>query len=111
MAIAAEKGVGLLFEASVSGGIPIIRALQQGLCANELTSVQGILNGACNDILTNMSERSLPFAQVLAEATAKGYAEPDPTYDIEGYDTAHKIAILASLAFGGDRGQVSTSDI
>lgn len=102
MALAAEKGVGLLFEASVGGGIPIIRALQQGLCANELTSVQGILNGTCNFILTHMSERGLPFAQVLAEATAKGYAEPDPTYDIEGYDTAHKIAILASLAFGMD---------
>jgi homoserine dehydrogenase len=102
MALAEKQGVGLLFEASVGGGIPIIRSLQQGLCANELTSIQGILNGTCNYILTNMSERGLPFAQVLEEAKAKGYAEPDPTYDIEGYDTAHKIAILASLAFGMD---------
>ena len=100
--LAAEKGVGLLFEAAVGGGIPIIRALQQGLAANELVSVMGILNGTCNYILTRMSEAGLPFDEALAEATAKGYAEPDPTYDIEGYDTAHKIAILASLAFGMD---------
>ncbi|MFA5190636.1 MAG: homoserine dehydrogenase [Verrucomicrobiia bacterium] len=102
MALAEEKNVGLLFEASVGGGIPIIRALQQGLCANELTSVQGILNGTCNYILTRMGEREMPFSQALDEAKSHGYAEPDPTYDIEGYDTAHKIAILASLAFGMD---------
>lgn len=100
--IAEEQGVGLLYEAAVGGGIPIIRTLQQGLAANELTSVMGILNGTCNYILTRMSATGLPFDQALEEATAKGYAEPDPTYDIEGYDTAHKIAILASLAFGMD---------
>lgn len=102
MAIAREQGVGLLFEAAVAGGIPIIRTLQQGLAANELTCIEGILNGTCNYILTRMSEEELSFEQALAEAKEKGYAEPDPTYDIEGLDTAHKIAILASLAFGMD---------
>ncbi|MCL5270134.1 MAG: homoserine dehydrogenase, partial [bacterium] len=102
LALAEEKGVGLLFEAAVGGGIPIIRALQQGLSANALTEICGILNGTCNYILTQMSERRLSFAEALAEAQFNGYAEPDPTYDIEGYDTAHKLAILASLAFGMD---------
>ena len=102
LALAAEQGVGLLFEAAVGGGIPIIRTLQQGLAANELTCVMGILNGTCNYILTRMSQTGLPFADALSEAMKLGYAEPDPTYDIEGYDTAHKIAILASLAFGMD---------
>jgi len=102
MALAAQNNVGLLFEAAVGGGIPIIRILEQGLAANELTSVQGILNGTCNYILTRMTQSALPFDQALGEAKAKGYAEPDPTYDIEGYDTAHKTAILASLAFGMD---------
>ena len=100
--LADEQGVGLLFEASVAGGIPIIRAFQQGLCASELTSVQGILNGTCNYILTRMGEEGLEFDMVLADAQKLGYAEPDPTYDIQGYDTAHKTAILASLAFGMD---------
>jgi homoserine dehydrogenase len=102
LALAAEHHVGLLFEAAVGGGIPIIRTLQQGLPANTLTSVMGILNGTCNYILTRMVESGLPFSEALEEAKAKGYAEPDPTYDIEGYDTAHKTAILASLAFGMD---------
>lgn len=102
LATARENGVGLLFEAAVGGGIPIIRALEQGLCANEFTSVQGILNGTCNYILTQMAERGIDFQTALDEAQAEGYAEPDPTYDIEGYDTAHKTAILASLAFGMD---------
>jgi homoserine dehydrogenase len=102
LALADEQGVGLLFEASVGGGIPIIRVLQQGLCANALTSVQGILNGTCNYILTRMGDEGLSFDAVLADAKNLGYAEPDPTYDIEGYDTAHKTAILASLAFGMD---------
>lgn len=101
-ALAQEKGVALLFEAAVGGGIPIIRALEQGLCANAISSVQGIINGTANYILTQMEERGIPFETALAEAQAKGYAEPDPTYDIEGYDTAHKIAVLASLAFGMD---------
>ncbi len=100
--LAARNGVGLLFEAAVGGGIPIIRALQQGLAANEMTAVQGILNGTCNYILTRMSERGLPFDEALGEAQDLGYAEPDPTFDIEGHDTAHKTAILASLAFGMD---------
>jgi homoserine dehydrogenase len=103
MALAESKGVGLLFEAAVAGGIPIIRALQQGLTANRIDSVQGILNGTCNYILTRMSrEEGVSFKKVLGDAQKKGYAEPDPTYDIEGYDTAHKTAILASLAFGMD---------
>ena len=102
LALARERGVGLLYEAAVGGGIPIIRALQQGLAANSLTNVQGILNGTCNYILTRMASLGESFDTVLAKAKAKGYAEPDPTYDIEGYDTAHKIAILASMAFGMD---------
>lgn len=101
-ALAAEKGVAILFEAAVGGGIPIIRSLQQGLCANELTSIQGIINGTANYILTRMDQDGLAFDAALAEAQRLGYAEPDPTYDVEGHDTAHKIAILASLAFGMD---------
>lgn len=99
MELARTQGVALLFEASVGGGIPIIRALQQGLCANVITSIQGIINGTSNYILTQMEERGITFRKALNEAQAKGYAEPDPRLDIEGYDTAHKIAILASLAF------------
>ncbi|MGB9690992.1 MAG: homoserine dehydrogenase [Candidatus Sumerlaeaceae bacterium] len=100
--VAAEHDVALLFEASVGGGIPIIRALELGLTANRLLSVYGIVNGTCNYILTNMAEEHKAFDTVLAEAQARGYAEPDPTFDIEGYDTAHKTAILASLAFQQD---------
>lgn len=102
IALASEKGVGLLYEAAVGGGIPIIRTLQQGLSANAFTSVQGILNGTCNYILSRMADEGIAFNDVLRVAQEKGYAEPDPTYDIEGYDTAHKTAILASLAFGMD---------
>ncbi len=100
--IADKHNVALLFEASVGGGIPIIRSLELGLTANRLLSVYGIVNGTCNYILTNMAEEHKSFDTVLAEAQAHGYAEPDPTYDIEGYDTAHKTAILASLAFQRD---------
>jgi homoserine dehydrogenase len=100
--LAEENGVGLYFEASVGGGIPIIRALQTGLSANRIQRVMGILNGTCNFILTAMAREGRDFQDVLAEAQANGYAEPDPTYDIEGYDTAHKTAVLASLAFGQD---------
>lgn len=100
--IADNSGTALLFEASVGGGIPIIRALELGLSANQLLSVYGIVNGTCNYILTNMAEEHKAFDTVLAEAQAHGYAEPDPTFDIEGYDTAHKTAILASLAFQMD---------
>lgn len=102
LAVAAEQGVGLLYEAAVGGGIPIIRALQQGLPVNTFSSIVGILNGTCNYILTEMAERDLSFEDALAEAKEKGYAEPDPTYDIEGYDTGHKMAILASLISGMD---------
>lgn len=108
LALAKEKGVGLLFEASVGGGIPIIRAMQQGLCANQIVLIQGIINGTCNYILTQMEERGITFRKALNEAQAKGYAEPDPKLDIEGFDTAHKIAILASLAFNME---ISAKDV
>jgi len=100
METAREHGVALLFEASVGGGIPIIRVLQQGLAANRITAIYGILNGTTNYILTRMAGMGLSFAAALAEAQEKGYAEPDPRFDIEGLDTAHKTAILAWLAFG-----------
>lgn len=99
---AEENNVALLFEASVGGGIPIIRALQTGLEANNIVKVAGILNGTCNYILTNMEQAGRAFDDVLKEAQELGFAEPDPTYDIEAYDTAHKTAILASLAFQQD---------
>lgn len=102
MALAKKNNVGLLYEAAVAGGIPIIRTLEQGLAANTISSVMGILNGTCNYILTRMGEADLSFDKALDEAQKLGYAEPDPTYDIEGYDTAHKTAILSSLAFGMD---------
>jgi homoserine dehydrogenase len=102
LATAHQHGAALLFEASVGGGIPIIRALQTGLSANRIRRVFGIVNGTCNYILTSMADRGKTFDAMLAEAQANGYAEPDPTYDIEGYDTAHKTAVLAQLAFGQD---------
>ncbi len=90
----------LLFEAAVAGGIPIIKALREGLAANQITRVAGILNGTCNYILTAMREQRREFADVLAEAQALGYAEADPATDIDGVDAAHKLAILSALAFG-----------
>jgi homoserine dehydrogenase len=99
---AVQHHAALLIEASVGGGIPVIRALELGLTANRLMSVYGIVNGTCNYILTNMAEEHKAFDTVLAEAQAHGYAEPDPTFDIEGYDTAHKTAVMASLAFQQD---------
>ena len=90
----------LLFEAAVAGGIPIIKALREGLAANRIDRVAGILNGTCNYILTAMREQRREFADVLAEAQALGYAEADPATDIDGTDAAHKLAILAALAFG-----------
>jgi homoserine dehydrogenase len=84
----------------VAGGIPVIKALREGLAGNHITRVAGILNGTCNYILTVMRERGLQFAEVLAEAQALGYAESDPSFDIDGIDAAHKLAILAALAFG-----------
>lgn len=98
---AAEKNhVDLLFEASVGGGIPIIRPLKQCLAANQISEVMGIVNGTTNYMLTKMTNEQMDFADVLAEAQAKGYAETDPTADIGGWDAARKIAILSSIAFG-----------
>ena len=101
LAEAAERaGVTLAFEAAVAGGIPVIKALREGLAANRIVSVAGILNGTCNYILTRMTEEGSDFAAVLADAQRLGYAEADPAFDIDGVDAAHKLAILAALAFG-----------
>lgn len=101
LARAAEAaGVTLAFEAAVAGGIPIVKALREGLAANRIERLYGILNGTCNFILTDMSNSGREFQDVLDEAQALGYAEADPSFDIDGIDTAHKLAILASLAFG-----------
>lgn len=98
---AAEKAnVGVGFEASVAGGIPIIKVIREGLVANRIKAVYGIINGTTNYILTKMTEERREFAEVLGEAQRLGYAEADPTYDIEGIDSAHKLAILASLSYG-----------
>lgn len=99
-ALAEKTGAPLRFEAAVAGGIPIIKALREGLAGNDVTAVRGILNGTCNYILTRMEHEGLAFDDVLADAQRLGYAEADPTFDIDGIDTAHKTAILASLAFG-----------
>jgi homoserine dehydrogenase len=96
---ARRRGVLLGFEAAVAGGLPIIRALRDGLCANRVLSLHGIVNGTSNFILTKMTDEGRRFAEVLREAQAAGYAEADPTLDIEGIDSAHKLQILASLAF------------
>jgi homoserine dehydrogenase len=95
-----QHGRAIAFEGAVGGGIPIIAALSQGLAANQILSLQGILNGTCNYILTEMTEQGRGYAEVLAEAQAKGYAEADPTLDVDGTDSAHKLAILAQIAFG-----------
>lgn len=101
LAEAAEaQGVVLAFEAAVAGGIPIIAALRSGLAANRITKVAGILNGTCNYILTSMEKTGRDYADVLAEAASLGYLEADPALDIDGIDAGHKVAILASLAFG-----------
>lgn len=99
-ALAEKNGVELNFEAAVAGGIPVIKTLRESLAGNGITRVYGILNGTCNYILTTMQEEGRAFADVLAEAQAKGYAEADPTFDIGGFDTAHKLTLLTSLAFG-----------
>ena len=98
--LANKKQVRLLFEASVAGGIPIIKSLEQGLSANNIESLAGIINGTVNFILTDMKEKGRDFDDVLKEAQALGYAEEDPTFDIEGIDAAHKLSILAAIAFG-----------
>jgi homoserine dehydrogenase len=101
LARAAEgAGVALMFEASVAGGIPIISALRAGLAANKLSRVYGILNGTCNYILTEMRRTGREFDDVLREAQTLGYAESDPSFDVDGIDAAHKLAVLAAVAFG-----------
>ena len=99
-AAAHEKGVMVAFEAAVAGGIPIIKALREGLTANRIQWIAGIINGTTNFILSEMRDKGLPFDVVLKEAQRLGYAETDPTFDIEGVDAAHKITILSALAFG-----------
>ncbi len=96
---AAEKGVTVAYEAAVAGGIPIIKALREGLASNRIEWLAGIINGTGNFILTEMGDKNRDFADVLKEAQEKGYAEADPTFDVEGIDAAHKLVILASLAF------------
>ena len=99
-AAAREKGVMVAFEAAVAGGIPIIKALREGLTANRIQYIAGIINGTTNYILSEMRERGLDFATALAGAQALGYAEADPTFDVEGIDAAHKLTIMSAIAFG-----------
>ena len=99
-ALAEAKGVPLLFEAAVMGGVPAVKMLREAMVGDEVRSVAGILNGTCNYILTEMEATGRSFADVLAEAQRLGYAEADPTMDVGGFDAAHKISILAALAFG-----------
>ncbi len=101
LALAAERqGVALQYEAAVAGGIPIVKALREGLAANRIERVYGILNGTCNYILTDMRRNRREFKDALADAQRLGYAEADPSFDVDGIDAGHKLAILASLAFG-----------
>ena len=99
-AAAHRKGVMVAFEASVAGGVPIIKAIREGLSANRIEWIAGIINGTCNYILSEMRDKGLPFDMVLAEAQRLGYAEADPAFDVEGIDAAHKLTILAAIAFG-----------
>lgn len=110
---AASQGVEIGFEASVGGGIPLIKALKEGLVANKILSIMGIMNGTANYILTQMTDYGTSFAEVLKDAQEKGYAEADPTYDVEGIDTAHKLAILMTIAYGMhvDVGDIITEGI
>ncbi|CAN0467209.1 unnamed protein product, partial [Laminaria digitata] len=112
-ALAEKTDVALAFEAAVAGGIPIIKSLREGLTANNIGRVYGILNGTCNYILTTMEATGREFDNVLAEAQSLGYAEADPTFDVDGIDTAHKLAIVSSVAFGApvDFSSVYTSGI
>ncbi len=98
-ALAQEHGVTLGYEAAVAGGIPAIKGLREGLAANDITEVFGILNGTCNYMLTEMAATGAPFDDILSDAQALGYAEAEPSTDVDGYDAAHKLALLASLAF------------
>ena len=99
-AAARAKGVMVAFEAAVAGGIPIIKAIREGLSANRIEYLMGIINGTCNYILSEMRDKGLPFDVVLAEAQRLGYAEADPAFDIDGIDAAHKLTILSAIAFG-----------
>ncbi|MEW6332296.1 MAG: homoserine dehydrogenase, partial [Pseudomonadota bacterium] len=99
-AAAQKKGVMVAFEAAVAGGIPIIKAVREGLAGNRIEWMAGIINGTCNFILTEMRDKGADFADVLKEAQRLGYAEADPTFDVEGIDAAHKLTILAAIAFG-----------
>ncbi len=99
-ALAEKNGVALNFEAAVAGGIPVVKVMRESLLGNDIGRVYGILNGTCNYILTLMEREGRTFADVLQEAQAQGYAEADPSFDIGGFDTAHKLALLTSLAFG-----------
>jgi homoserine dehydrogenase len=112
-ALAERSGAQLFFEAAVGGGIPVIKTLRESLAGNTIQRVSGILNGTCNYILTRMETDNLPFEVCLGEAQRLGYAEADPSFDVGGFDTAHKLAILASLAFGAkmDAGAVSVEGI
>jgi homoserine dehydrogenase len=112
-ALAEEHGAPMRFEAAVAGGIPVIKGLREGVAANQVERIYGILNGTCNYILSTMEDTGRDFAEVLAEAQAKGYAEADPTFDIEGTDAAHKLSILSAIAFGSkiDFVSVETSGI
>lgn len=100
--LAEENGVSLAFEAAAAGGIPVIKTVRESLAGNDISRVYGILNGTCNYILTRMEQEGLDFSACLADAQRLGYAEADPTFDIEGFDTAHKLALLTSLAFGSE---------
>jgi homoserine dehydrogenase len=99
--LAKRKGVELRFEAAVCGGIPIIKVVRESLVANRVSKIMGIVNGTCNYILTQMTERRVSFQEALADAQARGFAEADPTLDVGGGDSVHKITLLASFAFGG----------
>ncbi|THH35702.1 homoserine dehydrogenase [Aliishimia ponticola] len=98
--LAESKGCALRYEAAVAGGIPVIKALTEGLAGNEITRVLGVMNGTCNYILTRMQDAGLPYEDVFEEANQLGYLEADPTLDVGGIDAAHKLAILSSIAFG-----------
>jgi homoserine dehydrogenase len=107
-ALAEERGLLLNFEAAVAGGIPVIKVMRETLTANAITRVFGILNGTCNYILTRMEQEGLSYEACLADAQRLGYAEADPAFDVEGHDTAHKLSILTSIAFGT---QIAVDDI
>ena len=99
-AAAAKAGAMVAFEAAVAGGIPIIKALREGLAANEIQEVAGIINGTCNYVLSQMAAKGQSYDEALADAQKLGFAEADPTFDVEGVDAAHKLTIMASMAFG-----------